>query len=260
MKDFFILSKEKKFKLSILTLYVMVSSLLLYFIRPTYLLSIVIVLFPPAILNSYWVKSGSFRKILIFSTITTILFAPAVELMSVLANAWHVQSVIPRPIEYIPIENMIFAFVNFHWVLCFYEYFVDRDKKEVISQKFKYLVLLYVFFFFLVFTLYFIDKSLITLNYAIMAIPVLIVPATIIFLKNPRLLKKTFLPTLFFFYVFFVFEMVAIQIGNWWWPGEYVFPITVNGKIFPLDDVFIWYVISTPALIGGYEFFVDDFK
>lgn len=177
-----------------------------------------------------------------------------------LVNAWDVQSTLPRIMEVVPPENLIFAFLNFFWVLSFYEYFVDRDINSKISKMFKYLIDLFVFFAALVLIIYHIDPYLLTLNYFGAAVAILIIPAILIFAKNTHLLTKSILPTIFFAIVFFVYEIVSLYIGSWWWPGDYYLPITVFGKIFPLDDVVIWYFLSTPALIGGYEYFMDDDK
>lgn len=95
------------------------------------------------------------------------------------------------------------------------------------------------------------------MNYASIALLILILPAILIFIKGPFLLRKTIFPTMFFAFVFFVYEIVSLQIGSWWWPGQYVFTFNVFGKILPLDDIIIWYFLSTPVLIGGYEFFID---
>jgi hypothetical protein len=73
-------------------------------------------------------------------------------------------------------------------------------------------------------------------------------------------LKKTLLPTLFFAGVFFIYEIVSLKIGSWWWPGEYLKTFIIFGKVFPLDDIIIWYFLSTMTLIGGYEFFADNDK
>jgi Mn2+/Fe2+ NRAMP family transporter len=98
------------------------------------------------------------------------------------------------------------------------------------------------------------------MNYFTTAIIILIIPSIIIFSKDFKLLKKVFLPTIFFAMIFFIYELVSLKIGSWWWPGEYLLPIKIFGKIFPLDDVIIWYFLSTITLIGGYEFFADDEK
>jgi len=250
---------KKKQRLIFLLTYVILTSVLIYFWRPVYLISIIVVLVPPAVINFLWLKKSRF-KILLFSLLTTILFAPPVELAARLADAWDVQSILPRLFGIAPLENILFAFLNFFWVLAFYEYFVDRDKTRKISKRIRLITLGYIFLALLVFTIFFIAPNLLAVNYGLLAVIILLIPGIIIFYFNPKLLKKTWLPTIFFAYVFFVYEVVSLIIGSWWWPGQYLLPINLLGNVFPLDDVIIWYFLSTPILIGGYEFFVDDNK
>jgi hypothetical protein len=253
------LNNLKKKRLAFLVVYIPLACLLVYFWRPIYLISIIVVLVPPAILNFLWLKKSHF-KILFFALVTTILFAPPVELAARLANAWDVQSILPRLFGIAPLENILFAFLNFFWVLCFYEYFIDKDLSYKISKRLRLIILGYCLLALIIFSLYFINPGLVTINYSLLALIILIVPGIIIFYLNPKILKKTWLPTLFFAYVFFLYEVISLIIGSWWWPGEYLWPINLAGKVFPLDDVIIWYLLSTPVLIGGYEFFVDDNK
>jgi len=248
----------KKLRLIGLFSYILLACILVYFLEPVYLLSIIIVLVPPSIVNFLWLKKSR-KKILIFSIVSTFLFAFAIELSSRLANTWDVQSTLPRLLGIIPLENMLFAFLNIFWVLSFYEYFVDRETKKI-SKKFKYLVIMFIVFSLIIFGVYIYNQEIIAMNYFTTAIIILIIPSIIIFSKNPVILKKTLLPTLFFALVFFVYEIVSLKIGSWWWPGEYLKTFIIFGKVFPLDDVIIWYFLSTITLIGGYEFFADNSK
>lgn len=251
------MSKSKK--ILFLFCYVLITGFIVLLWKPVYIISIILVLVPPTILNFFWLKKSKL-KIFIFSFVTTIIMAPAVELSARLANVWDVQSVFFRPFGLIPLENMFFAFLNFLWGLSFYEYFVDRDYTKKISSKFKFLVTIYILGAIIVYTLFFVNKNLITLNYFTISIPLLFLPAIIIFFNNPHLLKKVIKPTLFFALIFFYYETISLIIGSWWWPGEYLFNTSFFGKTFPLDDVIIWYFLSTPVLIGGYEYFVDDWR
>ncbi len=253
------MEKNKKIKIFFLLTYVILACILVYYWQPIYIISIIIVLFPPSILNFYWLKNSRFR-VLIFSLITVLLFAPPVELMARLKDVWDVSSVFPRIFGLIPLENMLFAFLNFFWGLSFYEYFINNDRPGKINKKFKYLIILFFIFLIIVFSLYFYNKNIIGANYFTIAIVVLIIPMTWFIIKKPSLIKKTIIPTLFFAIIFFVYELISLKIGSWFWPGEYLFPIKIWGEVFPLDDIIIWYFLSTPALILGYEFFADDFS
>lgn len=234
--------------------YVMAACLLVYFWRPTYLASIIIVLAPPAAANFFWLK-GARGRILFFSAVTTALFAPPVELMSRLADAWDVQSVLPRPFGVMPLENLLFAFLNFFWGLSFYEYFVSGDRRRPLSRRLPWLLGLYTLLDAVVFGLFAWQPRLISVSYALTGLLIVVVPASLIFWRHPAWLRRTILPTLFFAAVFFVYEYVSLCIGSWWWPGHYLLPARLCGRVFPIDDVVIWYLLSTPALIAGYEYF-----
>lgn len=250
-----------KLKLLAIITYIIISLILIYLLKPFYLPSLIIIIGIPAIANWLFLNYQQRKKIMIFSLITTILFAPPVELAARLAQAWEVQTIFPQIFGYVPIENMIFAFFNFLWVLSFYEYFITRQKSpNHISFRFKYLLLLYFVLNLIVYILFFVNPEIITLNYIVLAIPILIIPGLIIFSLYPKIIPKTIWPTLFFALVFLAYELIALELGHWWWPGEYLWPIEIGSKIFPLDDVLIWYLLSTPVLIGGYEIFVNGYK
>ena len=108
--------------------------------------------------------------------------------------------------------------------------------------------------------LFIVDKRMITLNYWQLALAFLVIPAAALWVENPHIIKKAIPTTIFFATVFFVHELISLKIGHWWWPGQYLLPISISGQTFPIDDVIIWYFLSTPVLIGGFEFFFDDFK
>ena len=256
-----ILAPKDRIKIALLLAYVLAACLLVYFWRPTYLLSIVIVLVPPSAANWLWLKEAR-QRILFFAAVTTALFAPPIELTSRLAGAWDVQSVLPRPFGIMPLENLLFAFLNFFWVLSFYEYFSGQDVRRPPSRRIRLLLGLYVGLDILVFGLFLWRPALVSVSYAWTGLLILLLPSVLIFRRYPGLLRRTALTTLFFAAVFFSYEYVSLCIGSWWWPGGYIFPVRLCGRVFPIDDVIIWYLLSTPALIAGYEYFVvgDDRK
>ena len=248
------MDRKKTFRLIGLLAYVLAACPLVYFWRPTYLLAIVIVLAPPAAVNWAWLKGARWR-VLYFAAVTTALFAPPIELVSRLADAWDVQSVLPRPFGIMPLENLFFAFLNFFWGLSFYEYFVGQDARRPLSKRMPTLLGMYVLLDIVVFGLFAWDPRLVSVGYARTGLLVLLVPSILIFRRRPGLLPRTILPMFFFAAVFFVYEYVSLCIGSWWWPGQYLLPTRLCGRVFPVDDVIIWYLLSTPALIAGYEYF-----
>ncbi|MFA6098360.1 MAG: hypothetical protein WCV50_01025 [Patescibacteria group bacterium] len=252
------LDKNQK-KIALLISFFVLGIIVTLILRPSYLLNILIVYAIPAGLNFYWLKQSR-KKVLIFSLITTILFAVPVEIISRLANAWDVQSTLPRIMDIAPLENLLYAFINFFWPLSFYELFIDHDADSKFSNRWKYLIGIYVIFSAFIYSFLFINREIITLDYWKVALFVLLIPSLLIFSRRPRLIKKAFGVMIFFGLIFFLHEALSMHLGHWWWPGEYLATMKFMGQTFPLDDVLIWYLLSTPALIGGYEFFMDDFE
>ncbi len=250
---------KKKFQMLFLFLLFIIGCLLVLFLKVNYLTNILLAYLPATLLTLYWTKDKKW-KILFFAIISTLFFAIPIEIIARLANDWDVLSIFPRIAGVAPLENILYAFFNFLWPIAFYEYFVDGDRNKKINKKFKILFFILLLISAITYIFLFINKSLITYNYWQIGLFILIIPGVIIYTKNPKLLKKVFLTTLFFAFIFFIHEILSMYLNYWWWPGKYLLPITVYGKIFPIDDVIIWYVLSTPVLIGLYEFFIDDFK
>jgi len=256
------MDKKKRsniFRIIALLIYVVLSSVATLFLKLNYFFSLLLVIGIPSIVNFFWLKRSR-KKVFVFSIISLFLFAIPVELTCRLTNTWDTQTIFPRLFGIIPIENLIFAFLNFLWVLSFYEYFIDKDTQSKIPSKFMILVSIYLVAFFIVMITYSINPLTVSFSYSTMALIVLIIPEFILFIFHPHVLKKIILPLLVFAFIFFIYEVSALQAGNWWWPGEYLYTIDMFGKKFPLDDVVFWYILSTPALIIGYETFEDDGK
>lgn len=180
-------------RLIILGLYILLALIADWTIKPNYLISIIIVLGIPSLINFIWLKNSR-GQILIFSLLSALLFAPPIELLARLANIWDVSSIFIRPLGLIPLEDILAAFLNLFWVLCFYKYFIDGDSKVATSKKFKYLIALYLIFSGVVYSLFFYNRQLLATNYITIAIITLIIPGILIFRNNLKLFQKNHYP------------------------------------------------------------------
>lgn len=250
----------RKHQLYFLIIYLLLANLLVLAAKPTYLGNLFIVYAVPMLVTFSWLKNETKQKILLFSLMSVLLFAPPIELMARLADSWDVQTSLPKIYNISPFENLIYAFINFVFPLSFYKHFTEHDKKSPLSENWKVLIILMSIFTTIVHIAFALDEELITMHYWQIAVIFLAVPATILYLKNKEIIFKSVPTTIFFAATFFIHELVSMKVGHWWWPGDYILPASLGGQVFPVDDVLIWYFLSTPVLIGGFEFFFDDFK
>lgn len=227
-----------------------------YFGRLTYWQSLLAVYALPVILNFLWLQRARL-KVLVFSLATTIIFAVPVELLSRLADSWDVASSFPRLFGIVPIENLVYAFLNFLWVLSFYEYFFDHDTGRRFSSRAKYLLGLYVVLFVIAMTIFLFLSQQIIFHYWLIALMIIFIPLLLLSFLTDFKWRSFIVPTIFFAFIFFSHEIISLRLGYWWWPGEYLWPITLFGQTFPIDDVIIWHLASTPALLSGYKYFID---
>ncbi len=242
-----------------LLVYVLLACGLVWLLRPTYLLSLLLIFYIPALITLCWLKHNQ-GKVLLFSFLALLFFAPPVELLARAANAWQVQTLFPQLLGLIPLENMLFAFVNFFWALSLYEYFTANDQPFKISRRIWVLLALYLALDLATFAWFFLGANFTGLDYHLLALPILVVPFVLLFYRRPKLFFATLKSTGFVFVALLVYEAIAVILGHWWWPGHYLWPINWFGHTLPLDDVVIWYLLSTPVLVGGYEYFFKGYS
>jgi hypothetical protein len=246
---------------SLLLIYALLTSVLVFIIKPHYFYSLLIVLVPPTALNLFWINTEERKRILIFSVISLIFFAFPIELIARLNNIWDVDSIFFRPFGLIPFENMLFAFINFSWILSFDKLFFPNNKKVSSSFHHRYRILLslYTFLSLTIYAAYCLNPAILRLNYLYLGLPIIFIPLLLYAIFKPSLFRDTLLTTIYFAVILFIYEFVSLKIGSWWWPAEsYLFPIKLSGQTFPLDDVLLWYFASTPALLCGYRYFIEE--
>jgi len=239
--------------------WVFVAGLAVYFFRPSYLLSELVVLLPPLAYTLYCLPRAEVKRILRFALFSAVMFAPPVEFVARLNNIWDVQSTFPRILGLVPPENLIFAFVNFAWFVGFYK--LVRPSQILQAKNLGRQVVLTSLYFLLwpvIYLLYKYQPNWLVLSYFQLSITILFVPLVYFLFTRPSSILETWRVTLFFALLLFWYEVISLLIGSWWWPlNNYFYTIAIAGRNFPIDDVIIWYLISTPVLLVSYDYFVD---
>lgn len=87
-----------------------------------------------------------------------------------------------------------------------------------------------------------------------------IIPVIYVVNNRPRLLAKFLKTSAFFFALYLIYELTALELGQWYFPGQYVGWVELRGVRFPLEELFFWMILSAFTILALYEGFVDDEK
>lgn len=248
--------KERKL-IALCAVWLPISYAAILLFKPPYLANILLVYIPVVALLLHHAKESR-RRILIFSIVTVVLFAPAVELTARLANIWDVQSDFPRMLGLIPFENMVYAFFNFILGASLTEILIVNKPSATISNRFKWLILLYLLLAVVTYSLFSINPELITFSYPVIGLIFLAIPAAMILVTNKKYLNTLWLPVILLGITFFTHEVVSLHVGHWWWPSKYIYQVSIGRVAIPIEDIVIWHILSGIALVSGYRFFVTD--
>jgi len=224
-----------------------------------------IYLLPPSI---YLILRGkkNFLKIFLAVIIFGLLFAFIFDFIQVLNNAYFTPAqelVIPWLIFGIePVDYLIGYMLMTLFIVVFYEHFLDDEKIKKLPNNFKNSLLApFIVLVFIIATFFLKPVSLeIKYSYVILGL-LAILPSVIHVFNKPRFLDKFLKLGSYFFFVWFLIEMVAIKNGYWLYHGQYYIGwVKFLGLEFPFEELFFWMMLYAVTIVSYYERFIDDNK
>ncbi len=225
--------------------------------------SVIIFFTIPALYLSYKCRKKSIiRQAQFFSVATGLPFIIVIDCLANINQQWIVPgSILPfRFYTYVALEVILWAVFNIYFVILFYEYFIDNGVKKYWSKR----VIAFtasVFLFFIVFTiLYYTAPHFFKIPYFYLGwgTVLLLIPTIIRLLTNPQLLFDYLKVGLYFFVLTFVYEIAALQLDWWDFPGtNFIGWVSVIGVRFPLEELIFWVILFSMAVLAHYEFFFE---
>ncbi len=208
---------------------------------------------------------GILRKSATFAFIFSIPMSIIIDTLSALNGAY----VIPKtifPFKIFGISTVELYLFSFLWVLMsvlFYEYFFDHGRKgDAISKRIR--IFLYIVFAFsvVVLIMLFANSRWLLIPYAYLVLGTLftIIPLVAFLYFHPQFLPRFVVIAAYYFSFLMLYELVALATHEWIFPGQFIGFVTVQGLSFPLEELLIWMIVCTPALLSYYEFVADDSK
>jgi len=256
--------KKDNLDLIIIFIWPIIAAISSLFTRPPAIMSIVLFLIIPSIYLSFKGKIY-IKKVLYFSVLISILTMIFIDYIAHFTGDWLIPSTIFsfKILGLVPIENIFWAFFSVYFILIFYEYFINKHKdKKVINPKMIYLfsAILFIFIIFLFFL--FNNPSFLNIPYFYFwwGLILMALPVSLIFFIKTRTIAKSFVVFAYFFYMHFIYEITALKVGWWSFPGKYIGSVSLFGVSFPIEELFFWFILFALAVLTYYEFFNDDMR
>jgi len=205
------------------------------------------------------------KKILLFA-LSTLIIVVVLDYICDITGIWVVgRSIIDyRVLGQVPFENIVWLPLYTILVVAYYEYFYEFNDRDVLYKpKLKYLYAFFAACLIIFLAVYFVDKDWLYIQYFYLKFGIILVllPITFISFRSPRLLVKFAKTGMYFFYHSLVYELTALYLDWWSFPGkEVIGQIIIGRAVFPMEEFIFWIVGGSTACLALYEFFDDDEK
>ena len=259
--------KNRK-ELFLFYLFIPIASLIVYLLKAELYLTILIYFILPSIYLSFKLKVNKL-KIFLFSLYVGIPFGVFIDFFMTKTNGWEVvRTFVPnyKIFGYVTIVNIIWMTAYVYFVLVFYEYFFEKHKKEKMFNNWtKYLIAFTTLLLTLVpFIYYYIDYLFLGYFYLIIGLFISIIPSIFFAIKlhSHILIKKALFTGLFFMFLSFAYEIVALKLNIWRFidPRQFIGHINIFSVSFPVEELLFWIILSSFCGILMYDVFDEDIK
>lgn len=263
---------NKKTDLIILIAITLLSALIAIFCKANFLLSTFLLFGLPCV---YLVirNKKALLKTFLFALLCSVPLTFIIEYLVAKDNGWQITNSMFsfRIFDLIALEQFLWGFFWFFYIVIFYEYFLDKpekktllsffSKKLVITKRMEYFAMILFTALLLFISVVLISPSLIRINYAylVLAIILVVIPLTLFLIKFPNFYTRFSKVTLYFFFVAIIVEYTGLRLDLWNFPGtHYIGTLNFFGHRIPYEEVLFFFVLSIPAALSYYEFLDDD--
>lgn len=233
----------------------------------------------PSIFLSYK-NLKAIKKTAIFSLLITVPFTLLFDYLISVDQGWHIVSTIFnfRLFGVVTMEQFVWAFLWAYQIIIFYEYFLNKQKRispiafflklfnkknEIISKRMEIFSIILLMGVLAIIAVILISPDFLRVNYAYFWLGLIfgIFPLSAFIIKFPNFWLRFLKITAYFFFSAIMVELIGLKLNHWIFPGNHYLGILgFFGYQIPLEEFFLYFLISTPAILSYYEFLDDDKK
>lgn len=254
---------SKKFDLLIMLWLVVIAALYAYVFHASYLgkpLIAATVYLVPSIWYLGVRKKKNWKKVIASTIVFGGLFGFFFEFIMEYTGSYNVTAIVfPKLFNVVPIDNIVAHMMMTCLTVTFYEHFIDREKHKALSKNLKFAVLPAIFAIALELIIFFNRPELLQLQYPYFYLGIAaILPTIFLGYKKPVFIKNMLETALFFFFVYFILELLAVAFNYWIYPGNYIGWVSFFQFTFPIEELFFWMLFYAASIVSYYELFIDE--
>jgi len=209
-------------------------------------------------------KKKNYKKIFLGTILLGTLAGMIYDSVAYLNKTWTTDILIHwKFLGISPIDDIIGYTAMAFLIITFYEHFFDDEKNKKLSKNFSKGAMILSFVLLIVSAIIIINPLLLKIPYPYLILSLIAIIFPIVFaIIHPKIIPKFLMTGAYFFFVWFLAEMVALnaKTNGWAFPGQYIGLVTVFGVTFPFEELFFWMMWYAITVISYYEFFIDDQK
>ncbi|MEK6840497.1 MAG: hypothetical protein AABX79_00915 [Nanoarchaeota archaeon] len=258
--------RQKNIDIAVVVILPVIAAIITFFLKTNYLISILLFFGTPSLYLAMR-NSKIVNKSAIFALIFGTAFYWIIEPVAYLNNSWIItETVFPfKFLGLVTIDSYFFALLWAFYATLFYKFFFESTKKNnIISHRIYYFLYSAIILILVILIFFYTDKTYIYIPYFYLISGGLfaVVPLVLFLYNFPSFWRKFLIIGVYFTFLMFLFEAAALSAGQWVFPtnGNFIKVINFFGNPAPVEELVIWIIIATPALVSYYEFLMKDKK
>ena len=256
--------QNKKVNFIFLLLWPIIASVLCFSFSLNGLESVLVYYVLPSLYVSYLLPKR-IKKTAFFALAGALIWI-SLDYVWELTGAWVVVSAFStKLLGNISIESVVWVYVWIYWIIICYQYFWDKKNSVIETRKRTYGLFMLGLFTIIALSIcvYKIGLNLyIPYSYLILGTIACLLPSLSIYFYFPSLRKKLVSAGIYFMYATILYEGTALSLHYWYFPsiGQFIFLLPLFGYYIPIEEIIIWIIFGSTAVIGLYELLDDDEK
>lgn len=246
----------KKSDIILLVAWIVIPPTFLFFIKGNFFISILLYFVLPAIFFSYRVPK-MIPKALV-AAFLTIPFVVVLDYLAFFNNAWAVPTIFSfHFFKFIPVEDFFFTFSGVYLItVAFFYFFRSPEFLRINITRLKRSGLIIFVMTGLFIPAYMMGPSLASIPYFDfwLVLSFFILPTIALLRYFPVYRKPVLFVIPYTFLLMLPYELTALTLGFWSFPGEYIGLVRIWNYAFPIEELLEWMVLFPLTTLAFTEF------